>query len=67
MNEQLKTALLKHVKIIGYLSVSGLLAWVIAEFSGDPRFIYGAPVINYILYAIEKELKDEGVVKTLVK
>lgn len=69
MNEQLKTAILKHVKILGYLIGSGVCAVAlikITEFPPEYSLILSG-AINYIAYALEKELRDEGVVKTLVK
>jgi hypothetical protein len=69
MNDQLKTALLKHAKILGYLFGSGLCAVALIKLADLPPE-YGmilAGAINYIAYALEKELKDEGVVKTLAR
>lgn len=55
----------KHLKIIVYLVVSAVLAYLLSLLAQDPRAVYLAPVINYILYALEKELKNEGYVKAL--
>ena len=68
MDPQLSEALRKHLKIIAYLTASALLAYLIAMFADNPNYIYFAPVINYLMYAVEKELKDDnGVIKTLTK
>ena len=61
----LSDVLKKHLKIIGYLAVSAALAYVLSLLVNKPEAVYLAPVINYVLYAIEKELKNEGVVKAL--
>ena len=58
MNETLK----KHLRIIGFLLGSGLLGVGLTYLAKLPKE-YGlvlAPVINYLLYIIELELKNEG-------
>jgi hypothetical protein len=54
----------KHLKIVGYLAVSGILGYVASLFASKPELaVVIAPVINYVLYALEKELKKEGFIK----
>lgn len=68
MSEQLKQALLKHLKILAYLIGSGLCAVALIEIGKLPPE-YGmvlAGAINYIAYSLEKEIKDQGVVRTLI-
>lgn len=64
---QLSDVAKKHLKVIGYLALSGLLAYGLASLSGRPEAIYLTPVINYILYTIKQELSKEGVVQALRK
>ena len=54
----------KHLKLVGYLLVSGLLGWLAAKYTNNPEFqIVFTPVINYVLYALEKEVKNQGFVR----
>lgn len=55
----------KHLRIVGYLTVSAVLAYGLSLLTGKPESIYATPVINYILYAIAEELKKEGFVKAI--
>ena len=57
----------KHLKIVGYLVISAVLAYILSLLVDRPEALYFAPVINYILYAIEKELKKEGFVEAIRK
>lgn len=57
----------KHLRIIGYLAVSAALAYVLSIVADKPSAVYLAPVINYVLYAIQNELKGEGYIKVLKK
>lgn len=59
----------KHLKIIGYLLASGVLGWLAATYIADNPALTAvfAPAINYVLYTIEKELKEEGVIEALRK
>lgn len=59
---QLNDVLKKHLKIVGYLLVSGLGGYALAELTRRPELaVVFTPTINYILYFLEKELKNEGV------
>lgn len=54
----------KHLKLVGYLLVSGLLGWVLAYYTNNPQFqVVFTPVINYVLYVLEKEIKNEGFIR----
>jgi hypothetical protein len=54
----------KHLKLVGYLFVSGVLGWVVAQYTDNQEFaIVFAPAVNYILYTLEKEIKNEGFVR----
>ena len=56
----------KHVKIVGYLLVSGIAGYFLGVISEKPELVVVfAPAINYVLYAIEKELKSEGYIKAI--
>lgn len=55
----------KHLRIIGYLSVSAVLAYILSLLTAIPEAIYLTPVINYVMYAITEELKKEGFVNAL--
>lgn len=57
----------KHLRVIGYLLLSGSLAYLTSILAGRPEYIYLAPVINYVLYAIEKETSADGVIKTMLQ
>lgn len=61
----LDDVLKKHLRLIGYLFLSGLLGWILANYvAKDPALTaIFAPAINYVLYSIEKELRGEGVIK----
>jgi hypothetical protein len=55
----------KHLKIVGYLAVSSILAYAIGVLADRPEALYFAPVINYVIYAVQKELEKEGFVKAI--
>lgn len=56
----------KHLKIVGYLAISGVLGYVASLLTARPELVVVfAPIINYVLYSIEKELKKEGVIEAL--
>jgi len=54
-----------QIRIISYLLFSGGLGYVLATYVVDNPMLTAifAPVINYITYIIEKELKNEGVIR----
>ena len=57
----------KHLKILAYLLVSGVLGWVLATYvmARPELVVIFSPSINYVLYFIEKELKQEGYIDVL--
>lgn len=56
----------KHLTIIAYLLISGVLGYALAEYANNPQFaVLLAPAINYILYAIKKELDSQGFVQAV--
>ena len=56
----------KRVRIVGYLLTSGVLGWVLAKLAGNPELVgVFAPAINFILYSIDQEVKNEGYIKAL--
>ena len=61
MNEALK----KHAKVLAYIIGSGLCAVALLHLSELPAewgmILAGA--INYIAYSLEKELKNEGLIR----
>lgn len=52
----------KDLILVGYLLASGGLGWVLANYvANDPMLTaIFAPVINYVLYRITKELENQG-------
>lgn len=62
----LSDVLKKHLTIVVYLLVSGVLGYVLAALAQKPELVaVFAPAINYVIYAIKKELDQEGVVKAI--
>ena len=59
----------KHFTLVGYLLVSGGLGYVLAAYvAGNPALTaIFAPAINYVIYAVKKELDKEGIVEALRK
>lgn len=55
----------KHLKIIGYLALSAALAYGLSLIVDKPEAVYFAPVINYVIYVLQLELKKEGFVKAM--
>ena len=57
----------KHLKILVYLLASGVLGWVLATYvMARPELVaVFAPAINYALYFLEKELKQEGYIEAI--
>jgi hypothetical protein len=55
----------KQLRIIGYLVVSALLAWILSLITERPEAVYATPVINYILYTLAEELKKEGFIQAI--
>jgi len=57
----------KRLKLLAYLVSSGLLSWLLQEFvvnNPSLNLILG-PAINFLLYSIIEELKNEGYVKAI--
>ena len=54
-----------QLRIISYLVFSGGLGYVLANYvANDPMLTaVFAPAIKYVAYLIEKELKNEGVIR----
>lgn len=57
---QLSDVLKKHLRIVGYLVVSAVLAYGLSLLVNRPEVVFLTPVINYVLYALQLELKKEG-------
>ena len=55
----------RHLRIVGFLVASAILAYVLSILVNKPELVYFAPVINYVLYAISVELKKEGYVEAI--
>jgi len=55
----------KHLKIIGFLTVSAVLAYVLSLLADKPELVYLAPLINYVLYFLKLELDKEGYVQVI--
>jgi hypothetical protein len=56
----------KHLKILAYLLISGVLGWVLAGLASKPELVaVFAPAVNYALFALEKELRGQGYVEAL--
>lgn len=57
----------KYLKIVAYLTLSNGLGYILATYvAKDPALtmIFG-PVINFLAWTCEKELKAEGYIETL--
>jgi hypothetical protein len=52
----------KDLRLFGFLIVSGVLGYVLAKYvADDPMLtVVIGPAINYVLYRIEQEKKNEG-------
>jgi len=55
----------KHLKVIGYLVISAVLAYILSVLTNKPEAVYLTPVINYILFLVKNELDKEGVLQVL--
>ena len=64
---KLSDVLKKHAVIVGWLLGSWVLALGSAYLLKKPELVGLAPVLNYIGYAIQLELKKEGYIKVLQK
>lgn len=65
MTAQQQETLTKYLKLIGYLTVSNGLGYLLATYiANDPMLTaIFAPSINLIIYLLQKEVSEEGVVK----
>ncbi len=57
----------KHLKIISLLLGSWVISLGIVYITGNEKLVGLAPVLNYIYFTVEKELKGEGYQKVLKK
>lgn len=57
----------KHLRIIGYLIGSWVVALGLSYLTSNEKLVGLAPVLNYLVFVIEKELKNEGYISTLKK
>ena len=57
----------KHLRVIGYLVVSAVLAYGLSILVNKPEAVYLTPIINYILYFVKQELNKEGYIEVLRK
>lgn len=55
----------KDLRIIGFLAGSWVLGLVLVVLANDDRLLGLIPVINYIAYRLEKELRNEGYIETI--
>jgi len=55
----------KHIRIICYLIGSWAIALGMVYLTKNENLVGLAPVLNYLAFVIEKELKDEGYMKVL--
>ena len=58
----------KDLKLLGYLLVFGLVTYLSDRYlvKGELAIVFGG-VANYLLYRVERELKNEGYIKALKK
>jgi hypothetical protein len=61
MNDYLKS----QIRILTYLLVSGGLGYLLATYVADDPMLTAvfAPAVNYVLFVLEKELQNEGLVR----
>lgn len=64
---QLSEVMKKDIKIIAYLVGTWIIGLVVVYLTGDERLVGLIPVTNYVIYRLEKELKNEGYVRALKK
>lgn len=57
----------KHVKVVGYLVLSAVLAYALSLVADNEKLVLLAPAINYAIYAVKQELEKEGVIQALKK
>ena len=57
----------KHIRIICFLVVSAVLAYLLSIVTGKPEAIYLTPIINYVLYVLKTEMDKEGYIEALKK
>jgi hypothetical protein len=63
----LPEVLIKYLKVAGYLLASGILAWLSATYiaKNENLSVLFAPLINFLLVILVKEINKEGVIEAL--
>ena len=62
---QLSDVLKKDLRIISFLLGTWAIGLIIVYFTKDEALLGLIPILNYLAYRIEQELKDEGYYKAL--
>ena len=55
----------KHIRVIAFLVVSAVLAYTLSLITDKPEALYFAPLINYLIFAVEKELAKDGYIRAI--
>jgi hypothetical protein len=55
----------KDLRIVAFLGGSWIVALVLAYILADERLVGLAPILNYITYRLEQELKGEGYARAI--
>ena len=53
----------KHLRIVSYLAISWVISLALVYVTKNEYLVGLAPLLNYLAFAIEKELKGEGYIK----
>ena len=64
---QLNDVTKKHLRIVVYLLGSWVIALALAYVLKNSSLVGLAPILNYLAYAVENELKGEGYYNALKK
>ena len=66
---QLSDVFKKYLKVVGFLLASGVLGFLLSSYvlKDENLTLIFAPAINFIIYVISLELKNEGIGKVLEK
>ena len=62
---QLSDVFKKDLRIISFLLGTWAIGLIIVYFTKDEALLGLIPILNYLAYRIEQELKDEGYYKAL--
>jgi len=62
---QLSDVLKKDLRIISFLLGTWAIGLIIVYFTKDEALLGLIPILNYLAYRIEQELKDEGYYRAL--